>query len=76
LDKGYQGFFADIWSLGVLLYAMVQGTVPFKASNISDLHKIILKGEFEFPVESVSDEVKDLVRRMLILNPEDRISMP
>ena len=76
MDKGYQGFFADIWSLGVLLYAMVQGTVPFKASNISDLHKIILKGEFEFPVESVSDEVKDLVRRMLILNPEDRISMP
>lgn len=76
IDKGYQGFFADIWSLGVLLYAMVQGTVPFKASNISDLHKIILKGEFEFPVDTVSDEVKDLISRMLLLKPESRISLP
>ena len=60
----------------MLLYAMVQGTVPFKAGNIADLHKIILKGEFEFPVESVSDEVKDLITRMLILKPENRISIP
>lgn len=41
---------------------MVQGTVPFKAHNIADLHKLILKGDFEFPVDSVSEDVKDLVR--------------
>ena len=76
IDKGYQGFSADIWSLGVLLYAMVQGTVPFKASNITDLHKLILAGEFEFPVDTVSAEVKDLVRRMLVLDPAKRISIP
>jgi hypothetical protein len=39
----------------VLLYAMVQGTVPFKAANISDLHKLILRGHFDFPVDTVSD---------------------
>jgi len=55
---------------------MVQGTVPFKASNIADLHKLILKGEFVFPVEDVSEEVKDLIRRMIVLTPEDRISVP
>ena len=55
---------------------MVQGTVPFKAHNIADLHKLILKGEFEFPVDTVSDEVKDLVRRMLVLDPSKRISIP
>ena len=60
----------------MLLYAMVQGTVPFKASNISDLHKLILAGNFEFPVDSVSEEVKDLIRRMLIVKPEDRINIP
>ena len=69
LDKGYQGFSADIWSLGVLLYAMVQGTVPFKAHNITDLHKLILKGDFEFPVDSVSLEVRDLIKKMIVLDP-------
>ena len=41
----------DIWSLGVLLFAMLCGTVPFKAGNLEDLHKLILKGEFQFPCE-------------------------
>ena len=60
----------------MLLYAMVQGTVPFKAQNITDLHKLILKGDFEFPVESVSAEVKDLVRKMIVLDASKRISIP
>ena len=55
---------------------MVQGTVPFKAQNITDLHKLILKGDFDFPVESVSAEVKDLVRKMIVLDPSKRISIP
>lgn len=75
LDEGYEGFYADIWSLGVLLYAMVQGTVPFKANNIQDLHKLILKGDFDFAYKGVSKEVKDLIRKMLVLTPEKRISI-
>ena len=36
--KGYTGFGVDCWSLGVCLYAMLFGTVPFKANNMSELH--------------------------------------
>jgi serine/threonine protein kinase len=57
------------------LYAMLQGTVPFKANNIADLHKLILKGTFDFPVDTISEESKDLIRRMLVLTPEHRISI-
>jgi serine/threonine protein kinase len=55
---------------------MVQGTVPFKANNIADLHKLILKGSFDFAVPSISEDVKDLIKKMLVLTPEQRISVP
>lgn len=50
--------------------------MPFKANNIADLHKLILKGDFDFAVDSISESSKDLVRKMLVLTPEDRISIP
>ena len=64
IDKGYEGFFVDVWSLGVLLFAMLCGTVPFKASNLDDLHKLILKGDFTFPTE-LSSEAQALVKGMI-----------
>ena len=75
IDKGYEGFFVDVWSLGVLLFAMLCGTVPFKASNLEDLHKLILKGEFTFPNELTS-EAQALVRGMILLEPRDRLTVP
>lgn len=63
-DEGYEGFFVDIWSLGVLLFAMLSGTVPFKAPNMSELHELILRGEFEFPVP-ISVSAQKLIRGML-----------
>jgi serine/threonine protein kinase len=37
VDNGYEGFTIDIWSAGVVLYAMLYGTVPFKANNMTEL---------------------------------------
>jgi hypothetical protein len=47
---------------------MLQGTVPFKASNLSDLHSLILKGNFQYPT-SITNEARDLIEKMLVLVP-------
>jgi len=54
---------------------MLCGTVPFKANNMNDLHKLIKNGKFTFPVK-ISMEAKSLIERLIITNPSDRISIP
>lgn len=73
-DKGYEGFAVDIWSAGVALFAMLYGTVPFKANNMHELHKMIMKGKYTLK-EDVSKEGRDMMRRMLECDPQKRISI-
>ncbi len=73
-DQGYEGFAVDIWSAGVALFAMLCGTVPFKSKNMHDLHKLIMKGKFNFK-ESLTEEAKDLLQRMLECDPRKRITI-
>ena len=54
---------------------MLCGTVPLKASNLEDLHKLILKGEFTFPNE-LTTEAQALVRGMILLEPRARLTVP
>jgi serine/threonine protein kinase len=54
---------------------MLCGTVPFKAQNLEDLHKLILKGEFTFPVE-LTEDAQQIVRGMIRLNPRERHTIP
>ena len=73
LNRGYEGFGVDIWSAGVVLYAMLSGTVPFKGNNIRDLHDLIIKGEYT-PIKEISKEATHLIRCILEVDPKKRIS--
>jgi len=54
---------------------MIYGTVPFKAGNMSDLHKLIIKGKYVLKA-SASEDVRDLLRKMLEVDPKKRFTIP
>ena len=73
-DKGYKGFKADMWSAGVVLFAMLYGTVPFKANNMKDLHKQIIDARYNLKDE-ISTQAKDLIKALLNPDPNTRLTI-
>lgn len=69
-DK-YEPMPADIWSLGIILYAMVCGYLPFEDNNTKKLYKKITKGVFEMPSD-VSTDCQDILRQIINVNAERR----
>jgi len=72
--KGYEDFAADIWSTGVVLYAMLYGTVPFKSNDVNKLHKLIMKGKYTLK-EDISKQARDLLKGILERNPCKRLTI-
>ena len=64
----------DIWSCGVILYAMVCGSLPFMESETPKLYKKIVTGTYR-PIKGFSQEVKDLIEKILVVNPNKRITL-
>lgn len=54
---------------------MLYGTVPFKANNMTELHKMIIKGNYTLKTD-ISSESRDLLRALLETNPSKRITVP
>ncbi|CAE8648056.1 unnamed protein product, partial [Polarella glacialis] len=65
----------DIWSSGVILFALVCGYLPFEDQNTAALYRKILNAEYQAP-KFISDSVRDLIARMLNTDPEQRFNAP
>ncbi|XP_024886388.1 maternal embryonic leucine zipper kinase-like [Temnothorax curvispinosus] len=74
MGKKYLGSEVDIWSMGVLLYALLCGFLPFDDNNLENLYKKILTGKYEEPYW-LSNDSKTLIKSMLQINPIKRITI-
>lgn len=63
-----------MWSAGVVLFALLFGTVPFKANNMKDLHQQILSAKYNMK-EQISDDAKNLIQGLLNTDPKKRLSV-
>ena len=72
--KKYKAISVDIWSSGIVLYAMVCGYLPFEDDDNEELYKKICKGDFEIP-NFVSEKCKKLIKEILVTNPKKRLTL-
>jgi 5'-AMP-activated protein kinase catalytic alpha subunit len=73
--RKYEGFLIDIWSTGIILFAMLCGYLPFEDPDNEILFKKIYQCDVEYP-DDLSDDSVDLMNKILVNDPEERITIP
>lgn len=67
----------DIWSLGVLFYELVTLGYPFYSPSFNqfDIQEKILRGQFVEPPVTIDPAVRQMIRSMLVVNPQKRVTL-
>ncbi|KAG2383021.1 hypothetical protein C9374_004988 [Naegleria lovaniensis] len=74
LTGNYDGFKADIWSCGIILFVMLSGCHPFDGETVNDLFKRIENLEFKYP-SHFSKEVRALLDKIIVVDPNKRATI-
>ena len=72
--KKYQGLQVDIWSCGVIMYAMLCGYLPFEDKNTKKLYQKIIAGQYHIP-SFIRSDARDLLTKILNTNPDERYTI-
>lgn len=67
-------FMCDVWSLGVMIYALAIGKAPFETSSVKTTYQRIRDCKYSFPDE-INDDLKDMIKKIIQKNPTDRLSL-
>jgi serine/threonine protein kinase len=73
-DQGYNGFAADVWSCGIILYVMMSGHQAFDDPNVKALFNKIERGEYQMS-RYFSDGAKDLIAKILVVDANRRYTI-